>query len=36
MKLAKPLLLAVALAAAAGGFAWYWHRQTIFPSTDDT
>ncbi|MEE3069951.1 MAG: HlyD family secretion protein, partial [Pseudomonadota bacterium] len=30
-----PLLLTVALIAAAGGLAWYWHQQTIYPSTDD-
>ena len=35
MKRLKFALLAVALLAAAGGLAWYWHRGTIYPSTDD-
>ncbi len=35
MKYTKPLLIAVALAAAAGSLAWYWNQQTLYPSTDD-
>ncbi|MCU4654791.1 HlyD family secretion protein [Roseibacterium sp. SDUM158016] len=35
MRFLKPLLLVAVLAAAAAGLAWYWHRQSVYPSTED-
>lgn len=34
-KLLKPALLALIVAAAIGGLAWWWREQTLYPSTED-